>query len=292
METNADGAQIQTTVNSRNPYWIITNWGEYRMSALMESVMVGYDDPRTGVFFSETVNYQNTGEGMPHKGLRNGLSREELGTPNLNDLHSDMGTIFLNEGRGGSAAGEPWRVLSAAEAQFLLAEGAVEGWAMGGTAQEFYEKGITLSLTEPRIAADAGTIAAYINSDNTPSDVSYSFKPEWNIAASSNIPVAFMTGGTKEQQLEQIGTQKWIAIYPDGWEAWAELRRTNYPKPYPRLNSDNEFVPADVVMPRLVFVQGEYSNNSEAVLAAEKFPELVGGNLNSTKLWWDAKSDD
>jgi hypothetical protein len=182
--------------------------------------------------------------------------------------------------------------LSAAEAQFLLAEGAVEGWAMGGTAQEFYEKGITLSLTEPRIAADAGTIAAYINSDNTPSDVSYSFKPEWNIAASSNIPVAFMTGGTKEQQLEQIGTQKWIAIYPDGWEAWAELRRTNYPKPYPRLNSDNEFVPADVVMPRLVFVQGEYSNNSEAVLAAEKFPELVGGNLNSTKLWWDAKSDD
>ena len=141
-------------------------------------------------------------------------------------------------------------------------------------------------------AADAGTIAAYINSNNTPSDVSYSFKPEWNIAASSNIPVAFMTGGTKEQQLEQIGTQKWIAIYPDGWEAWAELRRTNYPKPYPRLNSDNEFVPADVVMPRLVFVQGEYSNNSEAVLAAEKFPELVGGNLNSTKLWWDAKSDD
>lgn len=293
MESNADGAEILTTINSRNPYWIITNWGEYRMSALMESVMVGYDDPRTGVFFSETVDYQNTGEGEPYQGLRNGLSREELGTPNLNDLNSDMGVIFLNEGRGGSAAGEPWRVLSAAEAQFLLAEGAAIGWNMGGTAQEFYEKGITLSLTESRVGATADVVDAYINSENTPSAVTYSYKPEWDIAPSSSIPVKFMTGGSLEEQLEQIGTQKWIAIYPDGWEAWAELRRTNYPSPYPRLNSDNLDVAADEVMPRLIFVSGEYSNNLEAVEAAEEFPELVsrGGNLNSTKLWWDAKED-
>ena len=65
MESNDDSAFITTTVNSRNPYWIITNWGEFRMSALMESVMVGYDDPRTGVYFSETVNYQEDGEGPP-----------------------------------------------------------------------------------------------------------------------------------------------------------------------------------------------------------------------------------
>lgn len=289
MASNADGALIQTTINSRNPYWIITNWGEYRMSALMESVMVGYDDPRTGVFFSETVDYQNSGVGQPHKGLRNGLSREDLGKTGWNDAHSDMGTIFLNEGRGGSSAGEPWRVLSASEAQFLLAEGAVEGWSMGGTPQEFYEKGITLSMKEPRIAADDAGIAAYINSQNTPNAVTYPDNPSFNLPANSNIPIAYMTGGTKEQQLEQIGTQKWIAIYPDGWEAWAELRRTNFPTPYPRLNSQNEFVPADMVMPRLIFVEGEFNNNRVAVEAAEELPELVGGNLNSTKLWWDAK---
>ena len=102
-----------------------------------------------------------------------------------------------------------------------------------------------------------------------------------------------MSGGSLEEQLEQIGTQKWIAIYPDGWEAWAELRRTNYPSPYPRLNSDNLDVAVDEVMPRLIFVSGEYSNNLEAVEAAEQFDELVsrGGNKNSTKLWWDAKED-
>ena len=102
-----------------------------------------------------------------------------------------------------------------------------------------------------------------------------------------------MAGGTLEKQLEQIGTQKWIAIYPDGWEAWAELRRTNFPIPYPRLNSDNQDVAADEVIARLIFASGEYSNNLAAVEAAEQFDELVsrGGNKNNTKLWWDAKED-
>ncbi|MEX2512235.1 MAG: SusD/RagB family nutrient-binding outer membrane lipoprotein [Cyclobacteriaceae bacterium] len=291
MASNDDGAHIQTTINSRNPYWIITNWNEFRMSALMESVMVGYDDPRTGVYFSQTVDYREDGEGLPYEGLRNGLSREDLGKTGWNDAHSDMGTIFLNEGRGGSPAGEPWRVISAAEVQFLLAEGALEGWAMGGSAQEYYEKGIELSLSEPRIGADPAAIQAYVTSDNTPKAVTYPNNPDWNLDPNSDIPVAFLTGGEKEKQLEQIATQKWLAIYPDGWEAWAELRRTNYPTPYPRLNSDNEDVPKDMVMPRLIFVQGEYDNNSEAVQAAEELPELVsrGGNSNGTKLWWDAK---
>ncbi|MDN3687787.1 SusD/RagB family nutrient-binding outer membrane lipoprotein [Cyclobacterium jeungdonense] len=293
MDSNDDSAFIQTTVQSRNPYWIITNWGEFRMSALMESVMVGYEDPRTGVYFSETVDYQNTGQGEPYQGLRNGLSREDLGQTGWNDAYSDMGVIFLNEGRGGSAAGEPWRVISAAEVQFLLAEGALEGWAMGGSAQEYYEKGIELSMSEPRIGADAAGIQAYINSSKTPAAVTFPNNPDWNLDPNSNVPVAFMTNGTKEQQLEQIGTQKWVAIYPDGWEAWAELRRLNYPTPYPRLNSDNEDVPRDVVMPRLIFVQGEFDNNNEAVTAAEQLPELTsrGGNSNGTKLWWDAKPE-
>src|SRR5690606_31385979 len=114
---------------------------------------------------------------------------------------------------------------------------------------------------------------------------------QWNTPATSDIPVAFETGGSKERQLEQIITQKWLALYPDGWEAWAELRRTGYPRVHPRLSSQNPDVPADEIMRRLIFVEGEYSNNREAVEAAALLPELVakGGNKNSTRLWWDAK---
>lgn len=298
ITTNEDNAMLKTTANSRNPYWTITDWGEFRMSASMESVLKGYEDPRMPEYFSPVVgvdlNEDGTvsdaerdpdGDGSFYEGLRNGHAKVDI-VATLNRIHSDMGTQFLNSGRGGSDTGGPIRVLSASEVYFLRAEGALEDWAMGGTAQELYNKGIETSLKE-RTAASDEEIAAYIASTNTPiptDDV-------WGTPALSDIPVAFETGGSKERQLEQIITQKWLALYPDGVEAWAEVRRTGYPKLYPRLNSENSDVPKDQIMRRLIFVESEYSNNQDAVLAAEQLPELVsrGGNKNSTHLWWDAK---
>lgn len=285
MQDNEDGALLLTTTQSRNPYWIITDWGEFRMSALMESVLVGFEDPRLDDYFSPTVDYVEDGDGEPYEGLRNGIPKVDLDQGALNSAHSDMGPMFLNQGRGGSAAGPPLRVLCTAEAYFLRAEGALENWAMGGTAEELYEKGIEMSLKEARIGATDAEVADYISSTNTP----VAINDVYNTPASSDIPVQFLAAGSKEKQLEQIITQKWIALYPDGWEAWAELRRTKYPTPFARIASDNDDVPADQTMSRLIFASGEYTANGEAVLAAEQLPELVGGNKNSTKLWWDKK---
>ena len=39
--------------------------------------------------------------------------------------------------------------------------------------------------------------------------------------------VKAFAGGSKEEQLEQIITQKWIAVFPNGNEGWAEVRRTD-----------------------------------------------------------------
>lgn len=291
IEANADNAAVLTTINSRHPYWTITNWGEFRMSALMESILKGYDDPRLGIYFSPTLDFQADDSDIEYKGVRNGLPRGDLDQGALNNAHSDMGTRWLNAGRGGLTSGPPFRMLPAAEVFFLRAEGALEGWSMGGTAQEFYERGVLMSMTEERIGASTADVQAYLAKTSTPAPVTYEARPDWNLPSSSDIPVAYLTGGTKERQLEQIITQKWLAIYPDGWEAWAELRRTKYPKPYPRVASMNDDVPRTMVMPRLVFVEGEYNNNRTAVEAAEQFPELTtrGGNKNSTKLWWDAK---
>ncbi|WP_158856126.1 SusD/RagB family nutrient-binding outer membrane lipoprotein [Lunatibacter salilacus] len=290
MLTNDESAAINTTINSRHPLWTITDWNEFRMSALMESLLKGYEDPRLEVYFRTTDDFRTGDTSVPYRGLRNGLPRADLDQGALSRGFSDVGERWLNLGRGGSPAGPPLRMLPAAEVYFNRAEGALEGWAMGGTAKDLYEKGIEMSMTEERIGASAEQVQAYISSTNTPAPVTYS-RTEWNLPASSDIPVAFLTTGTKEKQLEQIATQKWLALYPDGWEAWAELRRNRYPKFYPRVASDNVDVPRDVVMPRLIFVEGEYNNNRAAVEAAEEFPELTsrGGNKNSTKLWWDAK---
>jgi len=157
---------------------------------------------------------------------------------------------------------------------------------MGGTAKELYEKGIEISISS-RTNTSPETIASYIKSSNRPVPLN----DKWNTPAVWDIPVAFEVTGDKERQLEQIGTQKWIALFPDGWEAWAEMRRLGYPKYLPRLQSDNPDVAANEMIRRLTYVDGEYSNNAQAVNEALKLPELAdkGGDRNSTRLWWDAK---
>src|SRR5699024_9963604 len=52
MTSNTDNATITTTENNKNTYSTITDWGEFRMSATMESIMVGYNDPRVSEYFN------------------------------------------------------------------------------------------------------------------------------------------------------------------------------------------------------------------------------------------------
>ncbi len=282
MESTDQSATMLTTNNSQNPLNTITNWGEFRMSAAMESVLKGYEDPRMPVYFSPAVDGDTDGDGVPYEGLRNGQSKVDL-TAGKNSNHSDVGPQFLP-----AALGDNNRivVIRAAEAFFLRAEGALEGWNMGGTAKELYENGIRMSMKE-WTAADDAAIDGYIASTNTPAEVG----DENNTPALTDIPIAYDAGGSMEKQLEQIITQKWLALYPDGWEGWAELRRTGYPKQFARLNSDNPDVAPDQIMRRMVYVTSEFNTNFEAVEAAQGLPELSskGGDKGSTKVWWDAK---
>lgn len=276
MLSVADNATILTTSDSPNPINTITNWGEYRMSAAMESILKGYDDPRMPVYFSPAVDGDTDGDGIPYEGLRNGQSKVELGN-NKNNNHSDLGAAFLPDNIGGN---ERIVVLRSGEVYLLRAEGALEGWNMGGSTQELYEEGIRQSITE-WTGADGGDYATSTNVPVEIGDVS-------NTPALTDIPVAFDATGDKERQLEQIITQKWLALYPDGWEAWAELRRTGYPKQYDRLFSENINVGVSDIMRRMKYVTSEYTVNTAATEAA--VGTLGGPDLGSTKLWWDKKN--
>lgn len=282
MLSNADNAYMITTVNSKNPFTTITNWGEFRMSALMESVLKGYNDPRAAEYFNPAESGDTDGDGFPYEGLRNGQPKVDK-VPALNSDNSDMNTRWLPEGRGG--INPPIKIMTASEIAFLKAEGALVGWNMGGTAKELYEEGIRLSMTDPQWgpAVSAEDIDAYIASTNKP------VSADANSPATTDIPVAFDEAADTERQLEQIITQKWIGLYPDGWEAFAEVRRTGYPKMYPVLLSDNPDLAATDIFRRMTFVDSEFSNNEAAVVAAQSLSELSGGDKNNTKLWWDKK---
>jgi hypothetical protein len=273
METTDQSAFVSTNDNSQNPINTITNWGEYRMSATMESYLKGYNDPRTAHFFSPAASGDsgNDPDNFPYEGLQNGQSKVAKGS-NLNDPHSDLGPTFLPAAKGGT--NPPIVVIRAAEAWFLRAEGAELGWTMGATTEEAYNRGIEESFNEWGEGAQAAT---YIASGAVPAS------PGTGLAPASDVPVKFDAA----RAMEQIGTQKWLALYPDGWEAWAELRRTGFPKTYPRLGSENPDVDADETMRKMSYVSSEFDNNSEAVQAAIALPENGGQDKGNVRVWWD-----
>ena len=168
-----------------------------------------------------------------------------------------------------------------AEAYFLRAEGAVNGWSMDGTAKDLYEDGIKTSMQQWGIT-DNTEIDNYINGTSKP----IALNDFLNSPAVANIPVAFAADAATQRQ--QIATQKWIALFPDGIEGWAELRRTGYPKLYPVANSDNPDVPKDSIMSRFTFLNYEYQTNGKAVQQTG-IPLLNGPDKASTHVWWDVK---
>jgi hypothetical protein len=102
------------------------------------------------------------------------------------------------------------------------------------------------------------------------------------------VTPAFDESASEEKQLEQIITQKWIALYPDGQEAWSEIRRTGYPG-WVRIDSysnTSEVTENDIIR-RLRFPSTEYTDNGANVTEAVRL--LGGSDIAGTHLWWDAK---
>lgn len=97
---------------------------------------------------------------------------------------------------------------------------------------------------------------------------------------------------------ETVLTQKYIALFMDGYEAWAEYRRTGFPKSIievgettgPLVNGTSvTFGPspitgADMIPRRLTYPVQEYTINAANVEAAAT---AIGGDAFSTKLIWD-----
>ncbi|AHM63015.1 hypothetical protein D770_23850 [Flammeovirgaceae bacterium 311] len=280
MMTNEDNAGVLATTKSINNLSRWTYLNEFRMSASMESTLKGWNDPRLSEYFNEAGGRLG-GNGGYH-GIRNGLTAEDR-SGTINEDHSFVDDRWLPYADGGGGATTPSAVMYAAEVYFLRAEGALRGWEMGGTAQELYNEGIRTSIAQWSSATPA-EVEAYINSTATPVPT----EDKFNSPAMTNIPVLYQEGADFETRLEQIITQKWLAVYPDGREAWAERRRTGYPRGYAVMAlRPAATVARDELMRRLRFSRVENLNNAAAV---EEAIQLLGGpDVHNTRLWWDAK---
>lgn len=280
ITSNADNAMLHVAEN--RSALMFNDWNDYRISADLVSVMSGYNDPRMEKMLlpgTATVNENgNNVQKEGYYGVRIGIFTQKK---------DEMINVYSKQV---ITSTDPYLWMNAAEVAFLRAEGALRGWAMGGDAQSLYEQGIALSFEErgasgaDAYAKDATSVPAdYVN----PMDgngVTYSHP------AVNHITIAWEQGDAAfERNLERIITQKWIAIFPLGVEAWAEHRRTGYPRLLPAVeNKDpNGSVNTAIGPRRLPYPADEYSDNPTYIRQAVQM--LGGPDAAGTRLWWDVK---
>lgn len=261
--TDKDNMLIQSPQNLNVIDVMSHIWGGLNMGADMESILGGYDDPRI-------AKYWNVSTIVPgkFKGVRTGITYPD-----------GAYAKFSRTGSRTKTGQVTW--MSTAEAYFLRAEGALRGWNMGGTAKDLYESGVKASFNQNGVAGADAYLA-----DNTKMAMDYvdPANAANSVAAVSKITVAW--GADKEKNLEKIITQKWIATYPDGQEAWSEYRRTGYPKLF-RISNNNSGgeISTALGVRRLGFSEGEFTNNKAGYDSGVS--KLGGPDNGGTRLWWD-----
>ena len=165
---------------------------------------------------------------------------------------------------GGNGAKQPMVFLTNEELQFIKAEAAERG--LGGlTASQaagFYNAGITASMQRWSSYIGATQISAA------------------QIATYLAQPAVAYKGGT--DGLKQIATQKYIALFTDGYNAWAEWRRTCVPSTIK--HGPGTTVP--YTPRRYYYATGEISANGANVAAAVA---RQGPDNFQTPVWWDSK---
>ena len=281
IETNGDNFLVNSDLP--HPLSIIDNsWGDIRMNASMESILIGYNDNRAHAFFLEkNPKDETTISVVPGqlKGIRNGMPLEAVYPDEEEQKAAYINFAVLNDDIHTSRV----QLMTAAEIHFLKAEAALRGWSGAGDAQANYEKGISTSFGQHGASGDA----LYI-SDNTSTPIDYvdPVNAANNATALSNSTVAWDGGATNEENLERIITQKWIAMFPEGQEAWSEFRRTGYPKIFPVIsNQSGGTIDTAIQVRRIPFVDSELSTNPDGV--ADAVTKLGGPDNGGTRLWWD-----
>lgn len=257
-------------------YTCSIEYNDMFISANIKSILGGFDDPRLEMF------------GIAKKdevlGVRSGI-------PDLDILTDKYKAVISNINVETTTPGV---IMSSAEPYFLLAEAALRGWNTGGgTAKSYYEEGVKASFNEWGV-----TLGDYLNSHAVPAyftdpladyaddETVRNLVVQNNIAAASTITPCWDDATSDEERLEKIITQKWIAGFPEGKNAWAEWRRTGYPKLFQiRQNNSQGVIPTELGVRRLPFIQDEVTNNPEGYAQAV---QLLGGADNgATRIFWD-----
>ncbi|WP_370901006.1 SusD/RagB family nutrient-binding outer membrane lipoprotein [Chryseobacterium gossypii] len=278
---NADNALI--SVGQSELSFIIYSWGDCLIGAPLMAYMNGYNDPRLPAYAIPATDNAVQGQ---YIGIRQGIDllngKATYGGFSQPQAKSAVGDYF-------SATDGKLKLFTAAETWFLKAEASLRGYAGAGDAKTNYETGVKQSFGEWGKSADVTTYLAnttateapYIDPKNAMNNVP-SGDPQL-----STITIAWNDTDPIERKLERIITQKWLALYPNGPEAWAEQRRTGYPILFKiRKNDSGGLISTDEMIRRIPFTTDTKNSLFNYLQAVQT---LNGPDTGATKLWWDKK---
>jgi hypothetical protein len=269
---NEDNAVLVYQASAPNQWPLYTSrvgsFDEFRLSKTLGDVLAGLDDPRLKVFARPTE--KSVADGSPAiAGIPNGLEDTQAlsyngGPQNVSRVGLSFACLVCND------AGQPAPVanvargllMTYAELQFILAEAREKDLITSGTAEAYYTAGITAN-----VAYYANIVPAEYGIDLTlPADYF------------TQTGVAYT--GTQSEKLTMIGTQKWIALFFNGLEAWYDWRRTGIPALTPGASNLND----DKIPVRYIYPLSEQSLNGAN--RSDALARQGADNIN-TRVWWD-----
>ncbi len=220
---------------------------QFRISQTMVQTLKALDDPRLPVY-ADTTEYIS-----PTKRVNDSLY---VGTPNGQTTEQASALVAARRSRIGTFFRQPTApgyILTYAEHLFTLAEATARGFIPGDPAQ-YYRQAIEASFAQHGVSAP--------NDYFSQSEVAYD----------------------PNRALGQIGTQKWVALYTQGLEAWLEWRRTGYPELEPAIAASNE----GRIPERLLYPPDAQISNPDALKTAL---DRQGPDDFNTRVWWDVSAN-
>ena len=240
-------------------------------------------DPRLGVIAEVPIaglkenSSMDAGDNTPanQKGLPNGYDLNGgatdvskapgyAGTTGTGADATELGKYSRPRGFYRNQSG-PLYVLTYAETELLLAEAAVRGWNVGGTAASHYKNGVSGALQSLSAYGSDATISATIAD-------AYATANPLDVSSTAN-------------SLKAINEQIWAAtgIQLNFVEAWSNWRRSGYPVLTP-VNYTGNFSNGTIPR-RQPYPATEASTNPSSYKAAVS--GLSNGDVWTSKVWWD-----
>ena len=258
--TNADNFQLSYAGgNLKNPYYALYDGrSDFGESKTFYDILTGLGDTRQVAFGTSSTPF-------PY-GMADDAARA-FGTANPG-YSKNLAASFRT-------ATSTVVIIPAAVVLLARAEAIERGW-ITGNGRTNYEAAIAASFDQWGLTVPAG----YINSSTVDYDFGSGVTTPVGQNPANTIPAT--SKAVTANRIDRIALQRYIALYPDGGQSWAEWKRTGIPQLQPTAEGLGKQIPR-----RYVYPVNERAYNPNAVIDAVAKMPYPGGDTQDNRVWWD-----